>query len=88
MSFENEMRSTGQASESDRGLSSTQIAKLETEIKILNLKLDRLIEEKAKNYTEMYKANLSEQQMQNFDPVLRQQVDSMGWLVRSHDIIS
>ena len=53
------------------------------EVKILKLHLNRLIEEKANNYMEFFRANLSQKDVQNFDPVLRHQVDAVGWLIRS-----
>ena len=37
LSIENDMRSTGRGSESDHGIPSTQIARLETDIKILQM---------------------------------------------------
>ena len=71
LSIENEMHSTGRGSESDHGISSTQIARLETDIKILQLQLGRIIEEKTDGISDLFKANLSENEIQNFDHILR-----------------
>ena len=77
--LDNEMNSTA----SESGYGTTQVAKLEMEVKILKLWFKRLVEEKTQNYIEFFKANLSEKEIQHFDPVLRQQIDAMGWLLRS-----
>ena len=58
-------------SESVMAPTSTSMAKLETDLKIVNMRLNRLIEEKTNNYIELFKANVTENEYSNFDPVLR-----------------